>query len=130
MAISFIVLFQCFASLFCLICVLFFIILEQLKNFFKYVNKLEYTERPDYDQVKKWFRDALKKTEYPDDGKSVHFDAFAPGKKAAVGTTVKARSPGKSMKRVRIIYTINLCVYLSTMLFQSPYYSLHSLTAP
>jgi len=74
---------------------------EQLKNFFKYVNKLEYTERPDYDQVKKWFRDALKKTEHPDDGKSVHFDAFAPGKKAAVGTTVKAKSPGKSMKRPR-----------------------------
>ena len=58
-------------------------------------------EKPNYDRIKKWFRDALKMTGYPDDGKSVHFDVRSPGKKATVDKVLKEKSPERRAKKVR-----------------------------
>eukprot|EP00794_Sanderia_malayensis_P020159 gene20159-22134_t len=46
---------------------------SQLENFFKHIIKLEYTEKPDYDRIKQWFKDGLRSSGCSDDGKSVIF---------------------------------------------------------
>ncbi len=59
---------------------------EQLEAFFKYILKLEYTEKPDYNRIKQWFKDGLKKNGAADDGKSVIFTSPAPKKKGKAAT--------------------------------------------
>ena len=69
-------------------------IAAQLEEFFKYINKIDYTEKPDYAKIKKWFCDALKNIGHADDGKSVYFaksstEKKGPGLKVANGSTKK-----------------------------------------
>lgn len=66
-----------------------YFILVEIQKYLEYINSLKYEDEPNYEYIRKLFRDGLKKRGCTDDGKNVNFTKKRKSEDTSVSPTAK-----------------------------------------